>query len=108
MQRSPLLDESEGCPRDLPANRRPVVDANNRFVFGVNRVKVRRIVIGEAHIDHDSVELTEPRHDDNLQRVIQGCLALHHVDNLRDPGSRPPSNMTFTSRNQPSTLADWY
>jgi hypothetical protein len=80
MQRSPLLDESEGCPWDLTADRRPVIDANQRFVFGVYRVEVRRIVIGEVHIDDDSVELAKPRHANNLQRNIQGPLVLAHGD----------------------------
>lgn len=74
MKRSPLLDESHGCPWDITADRRAVVDANQCFVFGVDGVEVRWIVIGEVHVDHDSIELAEPRHAHNLQRRRSGHL----------------------------------
>jgi hypothetical protein len=31
-------------------------------------VEVRRVVISEVHVDHDSVELAEPRHPNDLRR----------------------------------------
>lgn len=55
MQGSPLLDQAHGGPREPSPDCRPVIDPNQRFIFRIHRVKVRRIVISEIHVDHDSV-----------------------------------------------------
>ena len=55
MQLSPLLDEAHRRLRELTADRRPVVDADKCFVFGIDRMEVRRIVIGEVHVDRNPV-----------------------------------------------------
>jgi hypothetical protein len=37
-------------------------------VLGVDRMEVRRVVISEVHVDRYPVELTQPRHPNNLRR----------------------------------------
>ena len=57
MQESPLIDESHCGPRKFTVDRRAVVDTHQDFMFGVDRVETRRIVVGEVHVDHNPVEL---------------------------------------------------
>lgn len=64
---APLLDEAGGGSGEFAADDRAVVDANQRFVLGVDRVEVRWVVIAEVHVDHDPVELTQARHDSYLR-----------------------------------------
>lgn len=68
MQASPLLDEAHRRFRELTTDRRPVVNADQCLVLGVDRMEVWRIVISEVHVDHDPVELAQPWHSNNLGR----------------------------------------
>ena len=65
---SPLLDEVHRRPRKRASDRRTVVDPDQRLVLAVQGMEVRRIVIDEVHVDHDAVELAQPRYLNNLRR----------------------------------------
>lgn len=47
------------------ADGRAVRDADDCFVFGVDRVEVGKVVVAEIHVDGDPVELAESWHDAN-------------------------------------------
>lgn len=61
VQHDPLSDETCGCARKAAAKKRAVSDPHQRFVLAVDGMNVRRLVIGEVHVDHDAVELAQPR-----------------------------------------------
>jgi len=68
VQCSPLLNQARCGPGKVTSDRAPIVDPDQCFVLGVDRMKVRRVVIGEVHVDRYPVELTQPRHPTNLRR----------------------------------------
>ncbi len=66
---APLLNEFGCRSRKVTADERAIVDTDQRFVLGVDRVEVRRVVVNEVHVDDDSVELAESGHAPNLRRA---------------------------------------
>ena len=66
-------------------DRRTVVNADQRFVFDVDGVEVRRVVIDEVHVDHDPVELAQPRHAHNVGRSLWS-LGLSRIRELDQVG----------------------
>ena len=65
---SPLLYQARCGPGKVTFDRAAIVDTDQCFVLGVDRMEVRRIVISEVHVDRYPVELAQPRHPNNLRR----------------------------------------
>lgn len=59
----PFADQTLGHAGQRAVNDGPVLDAHLGFVPAVDGVEVRRIVVPPLHVDHDAVELGQPRHD---------------------------------------------
>jgi hypothetical protein len=68
---TPLLDEVAGGLGEPAADGLAGVDPDQRFVFGLDRMEVRRVVILEVHVDHDPVELAESWHHLRLRSVTR-------------------------------------
>jgi hypothetical protein len=68
VKRSPLLNQARCSPGKVTSDRAAIVDTDQCFVLGVDRMEVRRVVISEVHVDRYPVELTQPRHPHNLRR----------------------------------------
>ena len=56
MNRGPLSDKPPGSRRELPFDKRKGFNIDNRLTPGVKRVKMRRRVIAEIHLDDDAVK----------------------------------------------------
>lgn len=67
MKHTPLLNEASCCSGKLSSEQRSVVDPHEGFVFGIDGVEMRRVVVAEVHVDHDPVELAEARHLPNVE-----------------------------------------
>ncbi len=68
MDLAPLLNQSHRSLRQPTSDRRAVMNPDESFVFGIDGMKMGRIVIDEIHVDDDPVELTQPWHGLNLRR----------------------------------------
>ena len=58
----PLVDEAPSRPGEVATKERSVIDAHQCLVLAVDGVEVRRSMVLPVHVDHDPVELAEPRH----------------------------------------------
>jgi hypothetical protein len=65
-KRFALSGSPRGLPRRWSAFTTPVIDRNNRPVFVVSHVKVRRVVFVEIHADDDPEKTADFRHMETL------------------------------------------
>src|ERR1043166_171974 len=58
----PFLHEACGCSRQLPIDHLTRFDSDERFVFAIYRMKMRRRMISNVHANSDAVKISDRRH----------------------------------------------
>jgi hypothetical protein len=58
----PVVHEPKRPPRQETGEHLAGLDHDQRLITGIARMKMRRRMIDELHLDHDPVELADPRH----------------------------------------------
>lgn len=62
VERRPFRYETDRSRRKRTGDHRPTVNADDRDVFRIERVKVWRVVVADVHPDDDAVEARDLRH----------------------------------------------
>jgi hypothetical protein len=58
----PVTNEPKRPAREETGEHLAGLDHDQRLITGIARMKMRRRMIDELHLDHDPVELADPRH----------------------------------------------
>lgn len=77
VEEHPLLDEACGRARKAAAKERAVVDPHLSLILAIDGVDMRRPVVTEVHVDHNPVELAQPRHSPTLRTACDTFRGRH-------------------------------
>ncbi len=59
----PLQNQRHRVTGERPSQHRQVSQIEDGFMFSVERMEVRRIMIPPEHLNHDTIEDTDRRHN---------------------------------------------